>query len=151
MGFRRKLRWLILVLMPLFLFSLTIISCSSSSDGGSSTTSTTDVDTTTDDNSTSTSTTAVFGTSLFSLPSVHQEITSFCSLLFGFKRPQYITSIGLFYKKVGVTWRVSDCEELVGRSITGYHQASLMIFPRKRNLRVCVDDGLVRSSKDYSL
>jgi len=26
-----------------------------------------------------------------------------------------------------------------------------MIFPRKRNLRVCVDDGLVRSSKDYSL
>jgi len=27
---------------------------------------------------------------------------------------QYITSIGLFYKNVGVTWRLSDYEELVG-------------------------------------
>ena len=31
-----------------------------------------------------------------------------------FRRTPYITSIGLIYKKVGVTWRVSDCEELVG-------------------------------------
>ena len=31
------------------------------------------------------------------------------------KSTQYITSIGLFYKEVGIfTWRVSDCEELVG-------------------------------------
>jgi len=29
---------------------------------------------------------------------------------------QYITSICLFYKNVGVTWNVSDCEELVGVS-----------------------------------
>ena len=30
-------------------------------------------------------------------------------------RPPYITSIGLFYKNVGIfTWIVSDCEELVG-------------------------------------
>ena len=25
-----------------------------------------------------------------------------------------VTSIGLFYKNMGVTWNVSDCEELVG-------------------------------------
>jgi len=31
-----------------------------------------------------------------------------------FRRTQYITSIGLFYKEVGRLWRVSDCEELVG-------------------------------------
>ena len=31
-----------------------------------------------------------------------------------FRRTQCITSIGLIYKEVGVTWRVSDCEELVG-------------------------------------
>jgi len=31
-----------------------------------------------------------------------------------FRLNQYIPSIGLFYKEVGVTWRVSDCEELVG-------------------------------------
>ena len=30
------------------------------------------------------------------------------------RRTQYIPSIGLFYKNVGVTWRLSDCEELVG-------------------------------------
>ena len=44
----------------------------------------------------------------------------------------------------------SECEELV----TVTHKislASLMNYPRKRNLRVCVVDGLVRSSKDYSL
>ena len=29
-------------------------------------------------------------------------------------RTQYITSIGLFYKKWDFTWRVSDCEEFVG-------------------------------------
>jgi len=48
--------------------------------------------------------------------------------LIGFKRTQYITPIGLFYKNmgrlwrgvclceelVGVTWRESDCEDLVG-------------------------------------
>jgi len=33
-------------------------------------------------------------------------------------RTQYIPSIGLFYKKVGRLWKVSDCEELVG-VITG--------------------------------
>jgi len=34
-------------------------------------------------------------------------------------RNQYITSIGLFYKNwEDFTWRVSDCEELVG-SVTG--------------------------------
>jgi len=27
---------------------------------------------------------------------------------------QYITSIGMFYKNVGILRRVSDCEELVG-------------------------------------
>ena len=32
-----------------------------------------------------------------------------------FRRTQYITSIGLFYKNVGIlSWNVSDCEELVG-------------------------------------
>ena len=31
-----------------------------------------------------------------------------------FRRTQYITSIGLFYKNVGNLWRVSDCEEIVG-------------------------------------
>ena len=32
-----------------------------------------------------------------------------------FRRTQYITSIGLFYKNwEGKLWRVSDCEELVG-------------------------------------
>ena len=30
-----------------------------------------------------------------------------------YRRTQYITSIGLFYKKVGRLWRVYDCEELV--------------------------------------
>jgi len=28
-------------------------------------------------------------------------------------RAQNTSSISLFYKKMGVTWRVSDCEELV--------------------------------------
>jgi len=33
----------------------------------------------------------------------------------GYRRTRYITSIGLFFKKCGdFTWRVSDCEELVG-------------------------------------
>jgi len=42
-------------------------------------------------------------------------ITSFCSLLFGFRRTKYIPQFGGFYKKVGdFTWRMSDCEELVG-------------------------------------
>ena len=31
-----------------------------------------------------------------------------------FRGTKYITSIGLFYKKVGRLWRVSDCEELAG-------------------------------------
>jgi len=31
-----------------------------------------------------------------------------------FIRTQYITSIGLFYKKEGFLLGVSDCEELVG-------------------------------------
>jgi len=32
-----------------------------------------------------------------------------------FRRTQNITSIGLFYKNMGIlTWRLSDCEELVG-------------------------------------
>ena len=36
------------------------------------------------------------------------------------RRTQYITSIGLFYKYVGIfTWRVSDCEELVGVTAFG--------------------------------
>jgi len=43
------------------------------------------------------------------------------------------------------------CEELVGVTYKISLGTSLVIFPRKRNLRVCVDDGLVRSSKDYSL
>jgi len=30
------------------------------------------------------------------------------------RRTQYIPELGLFYKKVGWLWRVSDCEELVG-------------------------------------
>ena len=30
-----------------------------------------------------------------------------------FRRTQFITSIGLFYKNGDFTWRVSDCEELV--------------------------------------
>ena len=38
---------------------------------------------------------------LFSSPFVLKVITSFCSLLFGFRRTQYITSIGLFYKNMG--------------------------------------------------
>ena len=44
---------------------------------------------------------------------VLQVITSFCSLLFGFRRIQYITSIGLFYKNRGFylevvwLWRIS--------------------------------------------
>jgi len=46
---------------------------------------------------------------------VLQEITSFCSLLFGFKRTQYITELGVDYNVCGgFTWWVSDCEELVG-------------------------------------
>jgi len=32
---------------------------------------------------------------------------------------QYITSIGLNYKNRGFTWRVSDCEELVGVTAFG--------------------------------
>ena len=35
-----------------------------------------------------------------------------------FRRTQYITSIGLIYKKVGRLWRLSDCEELVGVKVT---------------------------------
>ena len=36
-------------------------------------------------------------------------------LLVGFRGTQYITSIGLFYKKVGILLGgLSDCEELVG-------------------------------------
>ena len=31
-----------------------------------------------------------------------------------FRRTQYITSFGLFYKNRGRLWRESDCEELVG-------------------------------------
>jgi len=42
-------------------------------------------------------------------------ITSFCSLLFGFRRTQYITELGVDYNVCGdFTWRVFDCEELVG-------------------------------------
>jgi len=44
--------------------------------------------------------------------------------IFWFRRTQYITSIGLFYKEVGRLWRVSDCEELVG-GFTGDDVADL--------------------------
>ena len=40
------------------------------------------------------------------------------SLIRWFRRTEIVTSIGLFYKKVDFTWRVSDCEELGGR-LTG--------------------------------
>ena len=30
-----------------------------------------------------------------------------------FRKTQFVTSIGLFYKNRGRLWRVSDCEELV--------------------------------------
>jgi len=39
---------------------------------------------------------------LFSFPFVLQVITSFCSLLFGFRRTQYIPKFRGFYKKVGI-------------------------------------------------
>ena len=51
--------------------------------------------------------------------------------------PIYSLCRGIIYKNMGILLGVvSDCEELSGR---------------KRNIRVCVDDGLVRSSNDYSL
>jgi len=31
----------------------------------------------------------------------------------GFRMTQYIPELGVIYKKMGVTWRVFDCEELV--------------------------------------
>ena len=83
-----------------------------------------------------------------------ERIMSICFTWFPigwFRRTQYISELGLFYKNEGrllgvplTLWRISGgyleflwlCEEFSGR---------------KRNLRVCVDDGLVRSSKDYSL
>jgi len=34
-------------------------------------------------------------------------------------RAQNTSSIGLFYKSVGMLWRVSDCEELVGDTLWG--------------------------------
>ena len=45
-----------------------------------------------------------------------EEMMSICLKRFpisGLGEPN-LTSIGLFYKKVGRLWRVSDCEELVG-------------------------------------
>ena len=50
-----------------------------------------------------------------------------------FRRTQYITSIGLFYKNVGIyTWRVSDCEELSGgysQEVMGFVLQELEIDP----------------------
>jgi len=40
------------------------------------------------------------------------EVFSFSAVSYLY---QYITSIGLFYKRWGRLWRVSDCEELVDR------------------------------------
>ena len=45
------------------------------------------------------------------------KIMSICFTWFpigGYRRTQYITSIGLNFNVWGVFWRVSDCEELVG-------------------------------------
>ena len=44
-----------------------------------------------------------------------------------FRITQYITSIGLFYKKVGRLWRESDCEELVGVTwrVSDYEELSV--------------------------
>ena len=42
-----------------------------------------------------------------------------------FRRTLYITSIGLFYRKWGVLWRVSDFEELVG--VTHRRQMGLVL------------------------
>ena len=39
---------------------------------------------------------------LFSFPFVLHEITSFCSLLFGFRRTQFIPELGLFYNEEGI-------------------------------------------------
>jgi len=47
------------------------------------------------------------------------------------RRTQYITSIVLNYKNVGCfTWRVSDCEELVG----GYSQEMMGLVLGEPNL-----------------
>ena len=60
-------------------------------------------------------------------------------------RTQYITPIGLFYKNWDFTWRVSDCEELVGengfrklRSCTprGYNSATFLKFVTIGRLKV---------------
>ena len=57
-----------------------------------------------------------------------RDIKIMCKILFIFylntkskillvRRTRGITSIGLFYKKWDFTWRMSDCEELVGSII----------------------------------
>ena len=54
-----------------------------------------------------------------------------------FRRTQYITSIGLFYKEVGdFTWSVTDCEELVG-AITGDGVTNLRRKPKLLFWRMC--------------
>ena len=44
-----------------------------------------------------------------------------------FRVTQYIPELGLFYKNEDFTWRVSDCEELVGL-LTGDDKGSLTLF-----------------------
>ena len=64
---------------------------------------------------------------LFPFPFVLQETTSFCSLLFGFRRTQYIPRFGGVLQGSGdFTWMVSDCEELVG----GYLQEMMGLVLR---------------------
>ena len=51
-----------------------------------------------------------------------EKIMSRCFTWFPFwwfRRTEIVTSISLFYKKVNFTWRVSDCEELVGVTLIG--------------------------------
>ena len=64
---------------------------------------------------------------------------------------QNITSIGLFYKNRGFFLEGCLTVKNYWGLLTGHHCASIVIFPGKRNLRVCIVDGLVKSSKDYSL
>jgi len=46
-------------------------------------------------------------------------------------RAQNTSSIGLFYKSVGMLWRVSDCEELVGVTQVAKYETLLLALIHK--------------------
>ena len=51
---------------------------------------------------------------------------------------QYITSIDLYYKEVGVTWRVYDCEELVRGLVTRNNGVKFIVGIAAYSIADCI-------------